>query len=147
MNLEQIISDLSNNPADIAVLLGLVVVLNMLMRFVTGQSYSGRRYRESVLRGKEKAGTIGDEERSTLTGYRFSRRATNTITVLALLSLPFTYLRILDYWGHYIMANLDLWPLAIAALIAIALLRMIFAIIRLRILSWKLKRARAASNA
>ena len=143
MFIDLIIDDINNNQRSILIVLGIIFSFHFIMRYLSGLTYSGKKYEMSVIRGKLKAGTASPEDQSKLTTFNILNRSTYAITILLLCSLPFTYWYILDYAGQYVIKHIDYWPYAIAAFFGLAILRTILAIIKLRLVAWQVKRARA----
>jgi hypothetical protein len=132
-----------NNPWDIAWLLFLILLIFLFLRRVSGNSSRENWYKEKQLLARKKNQEIGRGGEIFLKSRKYSRWFYWSMTILLLVSLPFTYTHLLLGLDRYGPVLVEHWYILIAVYVLYRVLLILNAMMNLKLLAKELEENRS----
>lgn len=140
--LDQFYTSMVSNPTDFGLLLFLILVLFFFLRKISGNSSRENWYKEGQLLARKNNQDIGVGGEIFLKSRVYSRWIYRSISILLVVTLPFSYGYLLAGLDTYGPVLLDRWYILIGVYILYRVLIMLNALMNLKLLSKELEDSR-----
>lgn len=135
-------SRMVENPADLGLLLFMVLVIFFILKKITGNSSRENWYKEKQLKARKQSQEIDQGAEMFLKTRIYSRWFYWSLSTLLVLSLPFSYDYLLEGFDRYSPVLLEHWYVLIGVYIFYRVLIMLNAMMNLKLLSKEIEKSR-----